>query len=132
MGEALALALLLMVFQGIVHGQATRPAPRFGPPDSSTETVDPMLPMVDGTLDPNMRQLRMLNAARQKSMVSDAAKLLKLARQLDDEIAASHGSPLTPEQLRKIAKIEKLAHNVKMDMSTAVLGGMEIRRPFTQ
>jgi len=62
----------------------------------------------------------MLNAARQSSMVSDADKLLKLARELDEEIAASNSSTLTQAQLRKVAKIEKLARSVRVGMSTVV------------
>jgi len=62
----------------------------------------------------------MLNAARQSSMVSDAEKLLKLARELDAEIAASKSGSLTQAQLRKVARIEKLAHSVRVEMSTVV------------
>jgi hypothetical protein len=69
------------------------------------------------------RQLRMLNAERQRAMVSDADKLLKLARELDDEISRTNPESLTQDQLRKIAKIEKLARSVKDKMSTSMQGG---------
>jgi hypothetical protein len=59
-------------------------------------------------------------------MVADAAKLLKLAQALNDELAAQPGDP-TPAQLRKMAEIEKLARSVKEDMSTSVRG----LAPFT-
>jgi hypothetical protein len=72
------------------------------------------------------KHLRLLNAERQKSMVADAAKLLKLAQALNDELAAQPGDP-TPAQLRKMAEIEKLARSVKEDMSTSVRG----LAPFT-
>jgi hypothetical protein len=64
--------------------------------------------------------VKMLNAARQSNMVSDAEKLLKLARELDAEIAASKSGTLTQAQLRKVARIEKLAHSVRVGMSTVV------------
>jgi len=63
------------------------------------------------------RHERALNAERQKSMVADTDKLLKLARELNDEIGHSNPSVLTPEELRKVADIEKLARNVKQKMS---------------
>lgn len=63
------------------------------------------------------RQLA-LNIERQKRMVADTNKLLKMARELNDEVAASNAGTLTPEQLHKIAEIEKLARSVKERMTT--------------
>lgn len=68
-----------------------------------------------------------MNADRQKSMVSDTDKLVKLARQLDAEIASNPTDELTPEELRKVAEIEKLAHNVKAKMAQSFGGGPEVR-----
>ena len=53
-------------------------------------------------------------------MVADTNKLLKLAKELNDEVAASNPGSLTPEQLHKIAEIEKLARSVKERMTAAV------------
>lgn len=64
--------------------------------------------------------LRGLNIERQKSMVSDANKLLKLASELNAEVSSSNQDSLTPAQLRNVAEIEKLAHSVKDKMSTSV------------
>ncbi|MGA3133475.1 MAG: hypothetical protein ABSD59_21995 [Terracidiphilus sp.] len=66
------------------------------------------------------RRVRTLNIQRQKQMVSDSDKLLKLARELNEEVAARNAGTLTPEELRKIAEIEKLAHNVKQRMTDGV------------
>ena len=66
------------------------------------------------------RLLRALNADRQKSMVADANKLLRLAKELNAEIARTNPDSLTLDQLRKMAEIEKLARNVKEKMSTSV------------
>ncbi len=68
------------------------------------------------------KQLRMLNADRQKQLVADTNKLLKLAQQLNAEIGSTNPDSLTPDQLRRIAEIEKLAHSVKDKMSTSVRG----------
>jgi aldehyde:ferredoxin oxidoreductase len=63
------------------------------------------------------KRLRALNFERQRQMVADADKLLKLAKELNDEVAASNTGTLTPEQLHKIAEIEKLARSVKERMT---------------
>jgi hypothetical protein len=66
------------------------------------------------------RRLRALNAERQKQMVADTNKLLKLARELNDEVASTSEESFTPDQLHKIAEIEKLARSVRERMTTAV------------
>lgn len=73
------------------------------------------------------RQLKALNAERQKMMISDTVKLLKLAQELNAEIETSEGAALTPEQARKLANIEKLARNVKRKMSESVVSGPWVR-----
>lgn len=67
------------------------------------------------------RRLKALNVERQKTMVSDAGKLVQLARELNAEINQEQPSSLTPVQLRKIADIEKLARSVKQKMSFSVV-----------
>ncbi len=68
------------------------------------------------------RRIRLLNAERQKSLVADTIKLLKLANELNAEIAKEDALAPTPAELRKIADIEKLAHNVQEKMKTTVIG----------
>ncbi len=60
---------------------------------------------------------RALNEARQKSLVADTAKLLALARALDDQVQAGGGEELTAAQRAQLAQIEKLAHRVKEKMA---------------
>jgi hypothetical protein len=74
--------------------------------------------------------LRALNADRQKSMVSDTNKLLKLVNELNAEVARNSLDLLTPSQIQKVAEIEKLAHNVKDKMSTSVRGAAPFRQPL--
>jgi HAMP domain-containing protein len=71
------------------------------------------------------RRLQQLNAAQHKSMVADTDKLLKLVTELNTEIANTNPDSLTPQQLRKIAEIEKLAHNVKDKMRMSVKGSTD-------
>lgn len=75
------------------------------------------------------KRMRALNADRQKSMVSDADKLVKLARQLDTEIASNPTEALTPEEMRKLSEIEKLARNVKAKMAQSFGGGPQMQPP---
>jgi hypothetical protein len=83
-------------------------------------------PLSNDDYDPLMmeRRMRALNIERQKEMVSDTNKLLRLARELNAEVAARKSDALTPDQLHKIAEIEKLARNVKERMTSAV-GGIQ-------
>ena len=83
-------------------------------------------PLSSDDYDPVMmeRRMRALNIERQKEMVSDTNKLLKLARELNAEVAGQKSDALTPDQLHKIAEIEKLARNVKERMTSAV-GGLQ-------
>jgi len=96
-----------------------------GPSGMQQPTLRQHLPMSPAPLndaDPiqEERWLRGLNIERQKSMVSDANKLLKLASELNDEVSGSNQDSLTLEQLRKVGEIEKLARSVKEKMSTSI------------
>lgn len=75
------------------------------------------------------KRMKALNADRHRQMVSDTEKLVKLARQLDVEIASNPTDRLTPEELQKVAAIEKLARNVKMKMAQSFGGGPDFRPP---
>lgn len=76
-----------------------------------------------GDNDPLMTQKRLfaLNVERQKQIVAETNKLLRLARELNEEVAASNTGRLTPAELHKVAEIEKLARSVKERMVAAVL-----------
>ena len=83
---------------------------------------------IDSTLA--AKRVRMLNADRHKALVSDTEKLVNLARQLDADIASNPTGKLTPEELHKVAAIEKLAHNVKTKMAQSFGEGPEIKPPI--
>jgi hypothetical protein len=91
------------------------------------------LPNDTDNFDPMMaeRRMRALNIERQKQMVSDAAKLLKLAQELNSEVASANSGEFTPDQLRKIGEIEKLARNVRERMAAAVGDAPTIMPPPT-
>lgn len=115
----LAAALLLALPGGAQSGLQVPRAP-----------TSPIGPQVGGVIGGNSdddsveqeKRLKALNAERQKSMVADTNKLLKLAGELNAELAGEHPESLNPDQLRKVAEIEKLAHSVKDKMSMSVKG----------
>ena len=80
---------------------------------------------------PDQKRMRFLNAERQKALVSDTDKLLKLAKELNDEVAASDTSSMSDEQLRKVAEIGKLAKSVKEKMSYSMGGYPGFSTPLT-
>jgi hypothetical protein len=112
----------LAMWPVIVPGLAVRS--QAGPPRDIINRPSPMPtdPSASGDYDPTMmeRRLNALNRERQKEMISDTNKLLKLAMELNDEIAANNTGSLTLDQLRKMAQIEKLARNVKEKMAEGV------------
>ena len=130
--RALALSLLLAAAATASHAQLNQAgaipgavATRYTPP--GVQPTDHSLPMKDASGIEDQRILQMRNAARQASMLSDAAKLLRLANELHTEVAANSSPTLTPAQLRKIQQIEKLAHKVRTEMAISVSdteGGM--------
>jgi len=98
------------------NGQVPSPPPRLDTGSFQTGGQN------DSASDPVFRQkqLRLLSAEKHKSIVSNTAKLLKLVTELNDEIGSTNPASLTPDQLRMVAAIEKLAHSVKEDMRTPV------------
>lgn len=71
-----------------------------------------------------VRRIRELNIERQKEMVSDTNDLLKLTAQLNAEVAKDHSSTLTPDQMRMLARIEKLAKSIRDKMTNPVQGSI--------
>jgi hypothetical protein len=76
----------------------------------------------DSAVDARMeaKRIQTLNVIRQKSMVSDADKLLQLARELNDDAIAGGTTMSAPVRMRKAAEIEKLARNVRDKMTFAI------------
>ena len=75
---------------------------------------------LDNDIDPHRNlpesYARMQNTERQKRLVSDTDRLLSLTSQLKASIASSGSETLTPEMLRQMDEIEKLARSVKNKM----------------
>ena len=124
-GRRVLLAVILAPPPGgMILAQQTVPG---GNRQVSNRPLGTTQPPIDQTLaggfaNPlyQQRRLRQLNEAQHKAMVSDTDKLLKLVTELNREIDGSRPAALTPDQLRMVADIEKLAHSVKDKMRTAV------------
>jgi hypothetical protein len=112
----LALAVPAAAQNGVPY-QPSQGSPQFKEPSSTPATEFDKPDQMQ-----EQQRLKALNAARQKSMVSDTNKLLRLVNELNEEIARGKADTPTPAQLHKVAEIEKLARNVKEKMSTPVAG----------
>lgn len=118
--RAMGLALLLALPAGAQNSppQIQQPNPGRLGQLSANSTVDFEQPDPIG----EQHRQRLLNADRQKVLVADADKLLKLVSKLNAEIGAVNPDTLTPAQLRTLGEIQKLAHSVKTRMSDPVFG----------
>jgi hypothetical protein len=120
-GVVVVLALGAVVAEPA--GQAPIPNPlgqRQQSPFDNTPDLDPLLAA---------RQLRALNAERQKVMVTDTERILKLAQEVDSDIESGDLDAFSAVQVRKISDIEKLARDVKQKMSTSLVGGPSFHDP---
>ena len=128
---AMRFALVLIFLLGIpVAGQFPQFPPTRGDRNGQ-QYPDGSSPADRGPNSPEQRRLKLLNAERQKSLVSDADRLLKLAKELNDEVGATDTGTMTNGQLRKVEEIGKLAKSVKDKMSYSVGGFPNVNQPLT-
>jgi hypothetical protein len=126
----MGLAVLLALACGLVcapAGRSQSPGGSNGGQGQGMGGLHPhtdLSPLSSEDADPAMveRRIRALNIERQKQIVADTDKLLKLARELNEEVAKANTGTLTPDELHKIADIEKLARNVRQRMTEGVGG----------
>lgn len=123
-GFGVAVIVLIVLAVSAPAGQEqfpTRPGQRTMNPNDPFGDQDPLFAA---------KQMRALNADRQKSMIADTNKLVALARELNTEMASDDGDEPSAMQLRKAAEIEKLAHNVKQKMSYSIGNGPQFQEPL--
>ncbi len=128
MGFALGVALVLAV-----QGVPQTPYSQFPSTNAHNgqEFPDAGTPFGRESNSPDQRRIQLLNAARQKEIVSDTEKLLKLAKELNDEMAQSEAGTMSPAQMHKVEEIGKLAKSVKEKMRYSVGGFPELNPPLT-
>jgi hypothetical protein len=85
------------------------PTPINQPPDANAQLEEHDTP----TPEPNFATA---NAERRKQIAVDSAKLLKLAAELNGEVAKTAKDTLSLIVIRKADEIERLAHSVKEKM----------------
>jgi hypothetical protein len=124
--QALCLALLL----ALPGGAQNRPSGASGGLGQPISHDDPLATVDNQNRVEDEKRMYALNAMRQKSLVADTNKLLRLAAELDAEVNSEHPDSLTYPQLRKLAEIEKLAHSIKEKMSASVWGAPGFPTPF--
>jgi hypothetical protein len=117
---AFCLALLLVLHAGAQNSSSQSQPSSSGHLGqlSSNSTIEFSQP----DLSMEQHRQRLLNADRQKALVADADKLLKLVSTFNAEIDAANPETLTPAQLRTLGEIQKLAHSVKTRMSDPLFG----------
>ena len=115
---------LLLALSRVGHSQGGNSQLPVSPHGFPQQDNTPFSTMDGSNSVESEKRMRMINTDRQKSLVADANRLLALATELNNEIAKSNTGDLTPEQIRKVAEIEKLAHSVKDKMSMSLRGPM--------
>lgn len=107
--------VLLLLCPGISqnHPSPSLPTLPSGVPANARQDYD--IPSSD--FGEEARRIRALNLARRHEIDSDANKIVKLTNELNADIVRSKAETLTRAQIRKLAEIEKLAHNIKQKMS---------------
>jgi hypothetical protein len=106
----IGVALCLAAFAS----QAGQPSIQMLPPQTNS---NPFQGLSD--IDPALarHQLHALNALRQKKLVEDTNKLLKLAQALNAQVQSGNRGTLTLAQLKEVKRIEKLARSVRQKMA---------------
>ena len=106
-GFGLMLPAQALSGAGAVRGTASTVAPMAGAAPSEYSAFE-------------QRRIVALNSERQKELVSDTDKLLKAIADLNAEVSHNTSDSFTPDQLRELEKIEKLARGVKDKMANPV------------
>jgi hypothetical protein len=118
-GSAAVLGLGVLALTCVpVAGSQSGAGNPFGFPDHVDHTFPHTAVSTGSSMDlvTTERQRITVNAERQKQIVTDSEKLLKLTKELNDEVAAGNTGEWSFDEMEKIAKIEKLARNVKARM----------------
>ncbi len=119
--------MLLFILPAVSRGQMQGPDPTYTSPNSATVSHEGMSDTA-GRVDPvvEARRLQMQRIVVRQSLEADSAKLLQLAKELDDEIAQTQPEMLTQTELKRYAEIGKLARKMKSDMKSFQSGGATI------
>ena len=117
LGSRYVLALALFLVLPLAAQSPVLPGPEsrghFGKQQSQSDSDTGF----DGRIE--AKRITQLNLMRQRALVSDANKLLRLAQELNDD--ANAAMAMSPgDRMRKAAEIEHLAKEVKEKMTYAI------------
>lgn len=130
--QALALAAFLVLPAAAQSpGMSSGPSGPSGPSPNHFGHQQPQPESeigMDGRIE--ARRIVQLNLLRQKSIISDSEKLLRLAQELDDDAKASTPALSAAERMRKATEIEKLAKEVKEKMTYSIGDPPQPATPF--
>ena len=102
-------ALLIMACPLGVSGWQARPGETQPLTDPAADHDRQVI--VDNSAE--VRQAQLLRVQRQKQLISDSDKLLKLATDLKQQIDNTPAETLSADSVKKAAEIEKLAHSLR-------------------
>jgi len=119
-----ALLAVVLLSCGIAWTEALPAGPASGaqsggaPPPNSPPTMQSIdtFPVVNDGSRPAQNQTKLRDVDRQKQIVADTQKLLKLANELNAAVEKSNKDTLSLDVIRKADEIEKLAKSLREKM----------------
>jgi len=109
----IGLLIVFLAFSTGAQQRTTQPGRR-GP----LTGADDELPDI-ARMEMERKQMKMMNEERQKHLVSDTDKLLKLASELRTDVNKTSASGMSSDAARKANEIEKLAKGIRSKMTIA-------------
>jgi hypothetical protein len=109
----IALLIVFLVFSTSAQQVGSPQRGRRGPftgPDDQPDTA---------TMEMERKQLKMMNEERQKHLVSDTDKLLRLAAELRSDANSAGESGISNKASHKASEIERLAKAIRSKMTIA-------------
>jgi len=120
--------LVLCATASVTLGQTTNPQAQLSQPQPKVDSLtraDNRVPDANQVMKMREQQAKKkifqaANIERKRQLAEDSGLLLKLAEELNTEVAKASTDTLSPTEMRKIEDIERLAHNVQQKMKLTV------------
>ena len=120
--------LVLCATASVTLGQTTNPQAQLSQPQPKVDSLtraDNRVPDANQVMKMREQQAKKkifqaANIERTRQLAEDSGLLLKLAEELNTEVAKASTDTLSPTEMRKIEDIERLAHNVQQKMKLTV------------
>ena len=109
----IGLLIVFLAFSTSAQQRTTQPGRR-GPLTGADDE-----PPDIATIEMERKQIKLMNEERQKHLVSDTDKLLRLAGELRSDVNGTSKSGVSADTARKANEIEKLARGIRSKMTIA-------------